>query len=768
MRSPRRFLLPWCLLPTLLVVWTVGSSACGGDDTDRGAGGNGAGGGAGAGIPVGGSPPVAQASCDEPFAEDAECPAATGRTFYVSSSEGSDANDGLSAEQPLASLAAVNALELGPGDQVFLRCGDTWYGEALVVTKTGAECQHIVFGSYPERTCAEQPRLSGSWPITGWTSAGAGRWVASLDEGDNAGHFGQGINQLFRDGQRLGLGKWPNADDDAFMHGYSTIDRQPDATSIEDDELPAADWTGAIIRLKTIRWLLLSRQVVSASGSRLGLNDAVECWGGSCGDPSPSDPADHGWGYLVTNHLATLDQEGEWYYDAAARQIYLQSAAEPSGIEGSVIPDWVSEDSDWQYTGAVVLGNNLAEHVQYVVIENLRIENWFSSGITTPINLELDDDGFVTIRCNTIRNVESVGINLATWVWNAGDDSGWRGGHDQVIANNVIDGPNHFGIHSYARSSTFQGNVVQNVGLAENLGAAGLGCGFEGSNCTEHGGGIHVVVDQPSWSSSALRFVDNRVERTGYCGFDLFGAHIELQHNVIREACYTKGDCGAVRTFGRDGFATSTLDDITLDGNVIVDVIGNTDGDSSAFKTLFGFGLYIDNYSKNVRATGNTVTGCTAAGVLFQNSQGELSDNVLYDNLMGQVSLSGETLVQSSTGNVFVALEDNASTMSLESAELLSGSDANAFIAPWDAQHISAGGELGLSDWQTQTGMDGSSFEAWFTQGTGEAPRAQLFVNDTAEPASVTLAGSYVDLQQNPVTSPLELPPYGAVVLVGP
>ena len=81
--------------------------------------------------------------------------------------------------------------------------------------------------------------------------------------------------------------------------------------------------------------------------------------------------------------------------------------------------------------GGVVLGTNLAEHIAHVTIDNLRIERWFDAGITTPINLESDENSYVTLRNNTITDVDTTGIRLTTWVWNsapANGPSGWRGG----------------------------------------------------------------------------------------------------------------------------------------------------------------------------------------------------------------------------------------------------------------------------------------------------------------------------------------------------
>ncbi|MBN2196500.1 MAG: right-handed parallel beta-helix repeat-containing protein [Polyangiaceae bacterium] len=745
----------------------TGGAGTGGGDSGGGIGGGtgGSGGQSTGGGVTGGAPVVLEASCSDAFEEDAECagqanPAA--RTFYVSSSTGRDTDDGLSEDTALATVAAVNALELVPGDQVLFRCGDVWRGEQLVITDSGEACQHIVFGSYP-RTCEDQPILSGSQPISGWVEQGDHLWEADLGAGANAGRFGQGINQLFQGEQRLPLGRWPNADDASFDHGYSYIDRQPNGTTIEDDELPAGDFAGAVIRVKTIRWLLLNRRVVSSSGSALVLEDALSCW-----DECGTSDLGHGWGYLITNHPATLDQAGEWYFDRERQRVTLFSSTEPSGVEASVIPMDVEDPDDPGTRGIVVLGENLGAHIRYVVLENLHIENGFRHGITTPINLGTDENSALVIRCNTIRNVDSIGLNLATWVWDAGADSGWRGGADQVIANNVIDGPNHFGIQSYASRTTFQDNVIQNVGLAENLGVSGLGCEFFGDNCTENGDGVHMPVDQAAWNSHSIVFRHNRIERTGYCGLDLFGGNTTVEENAIVEACVTKGDCGAIRTYGRDGFGSTALRNVTLRRNVIDSVLGNTDGAGADFARVFGFGLYIDNYSSDVASEENTIIGTSYYPILYQNSTGVVRDNVavVRDYAVPVVAILEDSTIEELEGNTLVALVPQVPLVRCDQDRLLA-SDENIFFNPYDAQCVDGGGtSWTLAEWQDASGMDGASAAAWYNLDVDEPSNVEVFLNDTAEAETVTLAGEYVDLRQVPVESPVELPPYSSVVLV--
>ena len=243
-------------------------------------------------------------------------------TYYVSSSAGMDTNDGLSPSTAFATVGRVNQLALGAGDHVLFRCGDTWRVQPLVIVRSGAAGNPIVFGSNPQG-CGNKPVLLGSQPIAGWTQYSGGIWVADLGAGANAGLFPKGINQLFRAGRRLPYGRWPNITDPDG--GYSTIDGYSTA-HITDNELPAGNWTGAAIHMKGIRWYILNRDVTGSSGKTLTLNQDVYCYtNNNC----------TGWGYFINGHLKTLDQEGEWYHDPATNRVYLGLGGRPArGLRG--------------------------------------------------------------------------------------------------------------------------------------------------------------------------------------------------------------------------------------------------------------------------------------------------------------------------------------------------------------------------------------------------------------------------------------------------
>jgi hypothetical protein len=678
-------------------------------------------------------------------------------TYYVSSSTGDDSHTGLSAASPLATIAKVNTLNLQPGDQVLFKCGDTWRLEPLVLSKSGTPAAPIEFTSYPAG-CANKPILSGSKAISGWVLDSGSVYRADLPVGD----FPLGINQLFRNGQRLTLGRWPNID--APGGGYTFVDaHNANSNQITDNELPAIDWSGAILHIKNIRWSMLDRQVTGSNGHTLVLNQGLSCLISSWSNCI-------GWGFFINNHRSTLDQDGEWYYDENARRVYLYSAGGlPANIEGSV----VLEQGDTLRQGGVMLSDGSA--TAFVIVDNLEIKNWFNHGIGTPGGMNGDIYHDISVRNVNIKDVDAAGVNLSSWLERPSNGrKGLRGGYNLTFTNNLIDGPNDFGITGYFASSAFEDNTIKNVALIKNLGKSGMGCGLTTGECTENGDGFRIrMYDvRDSGYGNSLRY--NRFEKIGYNGIDVFGPETTLENNFITQACYTKADCGAVRTFGSDDLATSGVYNIHLIDNIILDIPGNVDG-CHASRAAFGMGLYIDNYSRNVETRGNTVISTTVSGILYQQSTGQITGNIVYNASSGteysaQIDLGGSQAQVSMSGNELYALKSNAWTLYDYSLSNLISSDQNYFFHPYVNKHISYGPSWTrktFAEWQALSGMDIHSQTNWFTQALGEPSRAKVFYNDTKALLTIDLGNrQYVDLDQKPYVGSLTLMPFTSKILV--
>jgi hypothetical protein len=676
-------------------------------------------------------------------------------TYYVSSSTGNDAYDGLSTGAPFKNISKVNSLNLQPGDRVLFKCGDIWRADPLVLSKSGTAVASIEFSSYPAG-CADQPLLSGARPVTAWVLDSGNRYRADLPLVD----FPKGINQLFRNGQRLTLGRWPNLD--ALDAGYTFVDAHTTGSNqITDNQLPAGNWAGAIVHIKNIRWSMLDRLVTSSSGTTLTLNQDLSClvfgWG-SC----------TGWGYFINNSLNTLDQDGEWYYDPSARRVYLYATGGlPSNIEGSV----VLEDTGDLTQGGIMLSDG--GPTAYVILDNLAVKNWFNHGLGTPGGMNNDIYHHLTVRNLTIQDVNAAGVNLSSWLERPSNGrKGLRGGHHLLFANNLIDGANAFGVTGYFAESTFEDNTLQNIALVKNLGKSGMGCDITWDECTENGDGFRIrsLDVRDSGFGNLLRY--NHFAKIGYNGVDVFGPENRLEYNFITQACYTKADCGAVRTFGSDSLSSTDVYNLHLVNNIIVDIPGNVDG-CHAGRAAFGMGLYIDNYSRDVETSGNTVISTTISGILYQRSTGTVTGNTVYNASSGteysaQIDLGGSETRVSLSNNVLYGLKSNAWTLYTSSLGNILSSDYNYFFHPYVSKHIAYGPSwtrATFAQWQSLSGRDSHSKTNWFSQPPVEP--SQVFYNASKTPLTIDLGSrQYLDLDQVPVLGSLNLEPFTSRILV--
>lgn len=72
------------------------------------------------------------------------------KTYYISSLNGNDANDGHSMATAFRSLDRINSIRLNPGDKVLLECGSAFEDQALQIRDGGTEEALIEIASYGE------------------------------------------------------------------------------------------------------------------------------------------------------------------------------------------------------------------------------------------------------------------------------------------------------------------------------------------------------------------------------------------------------------------------------------------------------------------------------------------------------------------------------------------------------------------------------------------------------------------------------------------
>jgi parallel beta-helix repeat protein len=227
----------------------------------------------------------------------------TNKTYYFAAN-GSDANTGTVAGQPLKSLAKINTLSLQPGDQVLLRKGDIFTGSFLT-TQNGTAAAPVTIGAYGS---GANPVISGFVPVTTWTSIGGGIYES------NALSVSGNVNVLTINGIQYEMGRTPNAG--TADQGYYRYESHT-ATSITDNNVTyGSPYIGATAVIRTTRFSIDYARITGASGGTLTFPQ------GSV-DSMQYAISNNNYGYFITNSPNTLDQFGEWYFDKTTRKLRL-------------------------------------------------------------------------------------------------------------------------------------------------------------------------------------------------------------------------------------------------------------------------------------------------------------------------------------------------------------------------------------------------------------------------------------------------------------
>jgi parallel beta-helix repeat protein len=112
---------------------------------------------------------------------------ASATTYYVSSSAGSDSNNGTSASTPWQTIAHVNGQTFSPGDSVLFKRGDVW-NESLAPASSGSSGNPIAFDAYGTGVA---PNLTGYYavPTTAWVLVTGNAWKAPVPSTYSAINF---------------------------------------------------------------------------------------------------------------------------------------------------------------------------------------------------------------------------------------------------------------------------------------------------------------------------------------------------------------------------------------------------------------------------------------------------------------------------------------------------------------------------------------------------------------------------------------------------
>ena len=356
----------------------------------------------------------------------------------------------------------------------------------------------------------EKVQIIGGRLITGFVP-----YRGSILKADVAGQGFKGIyfRQLFFDGKRQILARWPNFDpQNPHTGGWAYADGQHIAMNKdipnesrrtfqyqeenprnwsrpEEGEVfayPRYNWYNNILRIKSID---RQTRIITLVG------DAAY----------PIRPGDR---YYVRNLLEELDSPGEWYLDRRTETLYFWP---PTSLEGKTVcrPTMRS---------LIVIGPGTS----HVVIRGLTLECCEGTAVT----LSKTDD--CLIAGNTIRNVGDF----------HGDGVSVRGGHRNGVVGNDI-------YEVGADGVKISGGDRKTLTPAENY-ADNNYIHHTGVFCTQNGAGIEL-------NGVGNRATHNLIHDCPRFGIMFFGNNIAVQYNHIRHVATNISDTAPFTRAGGTG-----------------------------------------------------------------------------------------------------------------------------------------------------------------------------------------------------------------------
>jgi parallel beta-helix repeat protein len=567
-----------------------------------------------------------------------------GQTTYYVADSGRDANAGTSVATPYQSLTKVNELRLQPGDSVLFRRGDTFRG-TLLMRHSGTLAKPIVYAAYGS---GPKPVLAGSVSISGWISAGTNVWQAPCTA------CGDRVTGVFRNDVPLPLGRYPNLD--APNRGYLTIQAHTgQAQVVSKEPLPTGiDWTGGEMAIRPKQWIIDRARISGQVSNSLSLSYT-----------SNYAPVE-GWGFFIQNHPATLDQNGEWYYNPAQRQLYLYSS---TGIPAATTITATAFDR------AIDAKNVSNVAIQKLTISQAKTTNLFAENVAnfSVKNCQLQqagEDGMVVEGTGTDLTIE--GNTIA-----------------DINNNGVVIGP--------YRRVAFRDNLVRRIAVWPGRGRSGDG----------QYNGIQSIADED------VTIERNRIDSVGYSGIT-FWSNTLIQHNEISNYCITKSDGGGLYVWN---YFKRPMANVRILSNTIYNGISAPEGTYLDYYTGAS-GIFLDECVENVLIQDNTVFGNRHAGILqYGNRNISIIRNTVFDNDKSQLVLyhswgycpmrgfviKHNKLIAKHPGQLVAQYESNADDL-----KLYGDIDSNFYASPFNESlavraiiNGGFGGVGALTDWRS-------------------------------------------------------------------
>ncbi|WP_171037837.1 right-handed parallel beta-helix repeat-containing protein [Dyadobacter luticola] len=633
----------------------------------------------------------------------AECSYAS--TFYVKSGGGS--GSGLD-DANAWNLTKLNATRLAPGDRVLFKRGDVFYG--IITCNSGGNSDNpIIYDAYGN---GENPVISGFSQHSGWKQLRGNIYYVPLDV--------PSLNLVTVDGAVKGMGRFP---DTGYLPYTSHIGNEAIGGAAVA-ELPFDPAGGEVVIRKT-RWILDRHLVKSRNASTLTYTTSSDY--GSNASYSPVD----GNGFFIQNHLETLSSDGEWFYDKAAKRLYVY-------FEGAVESRVVKASAQMQ--------NVYLNYWTNIQFRNLDFEGGNIHGIYLigTSNVKID-------HCN-VRNQGGNGI-WGSYITNLS------------ITNSTIHHSLNNGIHLEQEGKSI---LVDQVKISDTGNIAGAAKSGDGAQ-----EGIFLVGE-------GLTVTNSSIVNSGYIGINFEGNNVLIERNYVDTFSNVKDDGAGIYTYNPGDRSYNRI----VRKNIVLNAKGAFAGAEGHFWEPFGkaAGIYLDDRSRGTIIDQNTVANGNWGGIFLHNTGDvQVTSNLVYNfaqQLLFVVESADINRNFIITGNRFIARTASQKTAQINLAvkddiKKMGVFDNNIYARPIDDNQTFTvfkgyeGGmetNLSLDEWKAGFAMDANSVKSKVK--TDQDSNIRFEYNYSDQESTVPISSLYSDVAVKRYSSNVKIPAYSGVVLV--
>ena len=547
------------------------------------------------------------------------------KTYYFSSVSGNDSRTSTQAQNsstPWKTISKLNSFmsSLAPGDMVLFKKSEVFYG-SIIVTKSGTKNLPIVFSAYG---AGNNPTITGFQTLNSWVSIGNG-----IYESYNSA-LGSALNMVTLNGNLQPMGRYPNIS--AGNKGYLTFESHG-SNYIKDNELTSSiNWTGADVVVRTKRWILDRCKITSHSGTTIKYSPALTY-----------NPYDN-YGYFIQNHIKTLDQLGEWYFNPTTKKLSMYFGSNKPGsytIQASAIDTLVSvnHQDNITFNGLSFYGSN-TKCFDLFYAQNITLQS-----------CKMVYSGVDAIDASATSNlsVQNTYFNFTN--------------------NNVID------LNYDCVNSVLRYNYIANTGISPGMGLSGNGT-YQA---------ITIVGN-----NNLAEF--NTIYNTGGVPIRFSGGDANvIKNNFIDSFSFVKDDNGGIYTGSTIG---ATYSGQRITGNIVLNGVGAPEGTDKP-GTGSSSGIYLDDNVSNVDISFNTVANCRKTGIFLHNAFSiTANDNIIFNNATQLVMVHDygmpNALLRNNiiTNNIFFAKTDTQMVSSVSTMandiNLIGKMDNNYYCRPMD------------------------------------------------------------------------------------